>query len=111
MYFVHVTYEAERPRTREEQLAYNARTGALAAGLRDLRMSLTPTARRTLSFTTRGRGIHTPPAVRPPVQYPPVQYPPVQCPPALGPTPANSESRGPAASRELVGSLSGPGQH
>jgi hypothetical protein len=115
MYFVHVTYEAERPRTREEQLAYNARTGALAAGLRDLRTSLTATAGRTLSFIPKGRGIRTLSAARPPaqlssVQCPPVQRPPVQCPPEPGPTPAQSESRGPTASRELVGSLPGSGQ-
>jgi len=64
MYFAQVIHEAERPKTREEQLAYNARSGRLAAGVRDLRATLGATARRTASFTGRGRGIHIPPAQR-----------------------------------------------
>ena len=112
MYFVHVIHEAERRRTREEQLAYNARTGRLAAGLRDLRASLAVTARRAVSFTTRGRGMLVPTA---------------QCPSPTGPSPAGrpvpvssassssvsgrSVSGRSVSDRDLVGSGSGPAQH
>jgi len=48
MYFAHVLSAAERPRTREEQLAYNTRSGELAARLRDLRRSAAA-ARRAAS--------------------------------------------------------------
>jgi hypothetical protein len=49
MYFAHVISAAERPQTREEQLAYNTRNGELAARLRDLRRAVTA-ARRTARF-------------------------------------------------------------
>jgi hypothetical protein len=49
MYFAHVISAAERPQTREEQLAYNTRNGELAARLRDLRRTVAA-VRRTARF-------------------------------------------------------------
>jgi hypothetical protein len=100
MYFVHTVHEAERPKTREEQLAYNARSGSVAAGLRDLRASLAARARRIGSFTTRGRGI----------QISTARYRSRR--PAPGQTaPHMSASGRTAAGRELVGSTSGRVRH
>jgi hypothetical protein len=117
MYFVQVIYEAERPKTREEQLAYNARSGRLAAGVRDLRATLGTTARRTASFTRRGRGIHIPPAQRV-SPWRPSATPQTAAPrTAVAPTavaqtavPQTVASGRSPAGRELADSLCGPVQ-
>jgi hypothetical protein len=76
MYFAHVISAAERPRTREEQLAYNTRSGELAATLRDLRRSAAA-ATRTTSFAARPRR-------RPPSPVVQLTTPGQRCPELVG---------------------------